>query len=73
LAGLQARSGETEDISISHLATGLGGSQVNAGFFHRSEERLKWDERLRTPGRARGRHLRRWCAAGRTWWCAENL
>ncbi len=44
---VSARSGETEDISISHLATGLGGGQLKVGSFTRSERMVKWNECLR--------------------------
>jgi len=44
---VSARSGETEDVSISHLATGLGGGQLKVGSFQRSERMAKWNECLR--------------------------
>ena len=44
---VSARSGETEDVSISHLATGLGGGQLKVGSFTRSERMAKWNECLR--------------------------
>lgn len=44
---VSARSGETEDVSISHLATGLGGGQLKVGSFQRSERMMKWNECLR--------------------------
>lgn len=44
---VSARSGETEDVSISHLATGLGGGQLKVGSFSRSERMAKWNECLR--------------------------
>lgn len=44
---VSARSGETEDTSISHLATGLGGGQLKVGSFTRSERMVKWNECLR--------------------------
>lgn len=34
---VSARSSETEDVSISHLATGLGCEQLKVGSFQRSE------------------------------------
>ena len=46
-AVVSARSGETEDVSISHLATGLGGGQLKVGSFTRSERTVKWNECLR--------------------------
>ena len=44
---VSARSGETEDASISHLATGLGAGQLKVGSFARSERMVKWNECLR--------------------------
>lgn len=44
---VSARSGETEDVSISHLATGLGCGQLKVGSFTRSERMAKWNECLR--------------------------
>lgn len=46
-AVVSARSGETEDVSISHLATGLGCGQLKVGSFTRSERMAKWNECLR--------------------------
>lgn len=44
---VSARSGESEDTSISHLSTGLGGGQLKVGSFQRSERMVKWNECLR--------------------------
>jgi len=44
---VSARSGETEDVSISHLAVGLGAGQLKVGSFQRSERMVKWNECLR--------------------------
>lgn len=44
---VSARSGETEDSSISHLSAGLGGGQLKVGSFQRSERMVKWNECLR--------------------------
>ena len=46
-AVVSARSGETEDVSISHLSTGLGAGQLKVGSFQRSERMVKWNECLR--------------------------
>ena len=46
-AVVSARSGETEDTSISHLSTGLGCGQLKVGSFQRSERMVKWNECLR--------------------------
>ena len=44
---VSARSGETEDVSIVHLAVGLGVPQLKVGSFSRSERMAKWNEALR--------------------------
>lgn len=44
---VSARSGETEDVSISHLAVGLNAGQLKVGSFTRSERMAKWNECLR--------------------------
>ncbi len=65
---VSARSGETEDISISHLSAGLNAEQLKVGSFTRSERMVKWNECLRMQEHADmgefvgGRPLRN------TWW-----
>lgn len=49
---VSARSGETEDAFIAHLAVGSGAGQIKVGSFSRSERMAKWNELLRI-----GRHL----------------
>lgn len=44
---VSARSGETEDVSIAHLATGWDAGQIKVGSFSRSERMAKWNELLR--------------------------
>jgi enolase len=44
---VSARSGETEDVSIVHLAVGWGVGQLKVGSFTRSERMAKWNEGLR--------------------------
>jgi len=44
---VSARSGETEDVSIVHLAVGWGVPQLKVGSFSRSERMAKWNEALR--------------------------
>jgi len=44
---VSARSGETEDTSIAHLAVGWGAGQLKVGSFARSERMAKWNEVLR--------------------------
>jgi enolase len=48
LAGIMsARSGETEDVTIVHLAVGWGVGQLKVGSFARGERMAKWNEALR--------------------------
>ena len=44
---VSARSGETEDVSIVHMAIGWGTGQLKVGSFTRSERMAKWNEALR--------------------------
>jgi enolase len=44
---VSARSGESEDVSVVHLAVGWGVSQLKVGSFARSERMAKWNEGLR--------------------------
>jgi enolase len=44
---VSARSGETEDVSIAHIAVGWNAGQVKVGSFARSERMAKWNELLR--------------------------
>jgi enolase len=44
---VSARSGETEDTSIVHLAIGWRAGQLKVGSFARSERMAKWNEALR--------------------------
>jgi enolase len=46
-AVVSARSGETEDVTIVHLATGWGARHLKVGSFARSERMAKWNEGLR--------------------------
>ena len=41
------RSGETEDVTIAHLAVGLGAGQIKTGSLSRSERVAKYNELLR--------------------------
>lgn len=49
---VSARSGETEDVFLSHLATGWNAGQIKVGSFARSERMAKWNELLRIEERA---------------------
>jgi enolase len=44
---VSARSGETEDVTIAHLAIGWDAGQIKVGSFARSERMAKWNECLR--------------------------
>ena len=41
------RSGESEDVTLSHLAVGLGSDQIKVGSMTRSERTAKWNEVIR--------------------------
>jgi len=44
---VSARSGESEDVSIAHLAVGWNAGQIKVGSFARSERMAKWNELIR--------------------------
>ncbi|MCU7551512.1 phosphopyruvate hydratase [Chitinophagaceae bacterium LB-8] len=44
---ISARSGETEDAFISHLAVATNAGQLKVGSFARSERMVKWNENIR--------------------------
>jgi len=44
---VSARSGETEDVSVAHMAVGWGAEMLKVGSFTRSERMAKWNEGLR--------------------------
>ncbi|CAG0977208.1 enolase [Burkholderiales bacterium] len=44
---VSARSGETEDVTVAHLAVGWNAGQLKVGSFARSERMAKWNEVLR--------------------------
>jgi len=52
---VSARSGETEDVSIAHLAIGWDAGQLKVGSFARSERMAKWNEVLRIEEELGGR------------------
>ena len=54
---VSARSGETEDVSIVHLAVGWGVPQLKVGSFARSERMAKWNEGLRIEEALGGKAL----------------
>ncbi len=69
---VSARSGETEDVSISHLATGLGGGQLKVGSFQRSERMVKWNECLRIQDQLGARTFVGGAPLAATWWGRSN-
>lgn len=52
---VSARSGESEDTTIVHLAVGWGVPQLKVGSFARSERMAKWNEGLRIEEALSGR------------------
>jgi len=54
---VSARSGETEDVSIVHLAVGWGVPQLKVGSFARSERMAKWNEGIRIEEALGGKKL----------------
>ncbi len=49
---VSARSGETEDVAIVHLATGWNAGQLKVGSFARGERMAKWNEGIRIETRS---------------------
>jgi enolase len=54
---VSARSGDSEDVSIVHLAVGWGVTQLKVGSFARSERMAKWNEGLRIEEALGGKAL----------------
>jgi enolase len=52
---VSARSGESEDVTISHLAVGWNAGQFKVGSITRSERMAKWNEMLRIEEASRAR------------------
>ena len=69
---VSARSGETEDASISHLSTGLGGGQLKVGSFTRSERMVKWNECLRIQDSLGADSFVAGAPLADTWWGANS-
>jgi enolase len=44
---MSGRSGESEDVTLSHLAVGLLADQIKVGSIARSERTAKWNEVIR--------------------------
>ncbi len=52
---ISARSGETEDAFITHLAVATNAGQLKVGSFSRSERMAKWNEAIRIKRELSGR------------------
>ena len=52
---VSARSGETEDAFIAHLAVATNAGQLKVGSFSRSERMAKWNEVIRIERELAGR------------------
>nr|XP_061809035.1 enolase-like [Nerophis lumbriciformis] len=69
---VSARSGETEDVTISHLSTGLGCGQLKVGSFARSERMAKWNECLRIQDELGKQAYAGGQSLAKTWWGAKQ-
>ncbi|MEM8591648.1 MAG: phosphopyruvate hydratase [Pseudomonadota bacterium] len=65
---VSARSGETEDVSISHLSVGLGAGQLKVGSFQRSERMAKWNACLRIAQELGSEAFVAGAPLAGTWW-----
>ncbi len=65
---VSARSGETEDLSISHLSIGLNAGQLKVGSFTRSERMAKWNECLRIQDEMGENAFVGGAPLANTWW-----
>ena len=65
---ISARSGETEDVTIAHLAVGLGCGQFKVGSFSRSERMAKWNECLRIEEQIGKSNFNASSPLHKTWW-----
>ena len=68
---VSARSGETEDATISHLSTGLGAGQLKVGSFQRSERMVKWNEVLRIQDEIGKDQFVGGAPLANTWWARQ--
>ena len=70
---VSARSGESEDVSISHLSVGLGCGQLKVGSFTRSERMAKWNECLRIQDALGAERFVGGQPLANTWWGRKHL
>ena len=52
---ISTRSGESEDVTIAHLAVGWNAGQIKVGSMSRGERTAKWNELLRLEEALAGR------------------
>lgn len=71
-AVVSARSGETEDTSISHLSIGMGSGQLKVGSFARSERMVKWNECLRIQEQFSEDAFVGGAPLANTWWAKQK-
>lgn len=69
---VSARSGETEDTCISHIATGLASGQLKVGSFQRSERMVKWNECLRIQDELGTKQFVGGAPLAGTWWANQS-
>lgn len=69
---VSARSGETEDTTISHLAVGLDAGQLKVGSFTRSERMAKWNECLRIGEQLGDNSFVKGTPLAGTWWAKQQ-
>jgi len=69
---VSARSGETEDVTISHLAVGLNAGQLKVGSFTRSERMAKWNECLRINDQPGSGSFVKGAPLAGTWWAKRS-
>lgn len=61
---MSGRSGESEDVTLSHLAVGLMADQIKVGSMARSERTSKWNEVIRIEETMPAGSLWRWHLPG---------
>ncbi len=69
---VSARSGETEDVTICHLAVGLDAGQLKVGSFTRSERMAKWNECLRIDDQPGSGGFVKGAPLAGTWWSRQQ-
>ncbi|ASJ74062.1 Enolase [Granulosicoccus antarcticus IMCC3135] len=72
-AVVSARSGESEDVTIAHLAVGLNAGQLKVGSFTRSERMAKWNECLRIADQLGPDSFVKGLPLADTWWARQSV